>query len=274
MIISSIFPHHGEEPPISGTHGSGTVFFSYCTLKCCFCQNYQISHEYEGQRYSVDDLSRQLLYLQSQKCHNINLVTATHFLPWILRAIKNASDEGLNIPIVYNSGGYEEIEVIKHLDGIVDIYLPDMKYGNNKSASLYSKAPNYVSVNQQIIREMFRQTGPLQTDDMGIAKRGMCIRHLILPGNLQYSKEIVTFLLHHFDPEDISISLMAQYQPLFHAKKYEEINRWVKKEEYSETKTMFLSAGFQGFYQEYESMNQKFVIDFKTRKRERLTGNE
>ena len=141
MVISSIFPHHGEEPPISGTLGSGTVFFSYCSLKCCFCQNHQISHEYEGRSFSETELAGKLISLQELGCHNINLVTPTHFLPWILRSLQIAAKRGLNIPLVYNSSGYELTGVIKLLDGIVDIYLPDMKYGSDEPAMKYSQAP-------------------------------------------------------------------------------------------------------------------------------------
>jgi putative pyruvate formate lyase activating enzyme len=271
LILSSLFPHHGEEPPLSGVNGSGTVFFSYCTLKCCFCQNYQISHEYEGRPYTTEEFTEQLIHLQEQKCHNINLVTATHFLPWVLRSIRLAAERGLIIPIVYNCGGYERVDVLKILDGIVDIYLPDMKYGSDSEAARYSHAPDYVTVNQHAIREMFRQTGPLRLDSEGIAKRGLCIRHLVLPGNIQSSKEIIGFLTRHFDPDDLTISLMAQYRPLHNADKHEAINRRITREEYEETQSLFLNAGFSGFFQEYEQLDKQYVIDFTKRKSERLS---
>ncbi|MBN1602412.1 MAG: hypothetical protein JW915_12440 [Chitinispirillaceae bacterium] len=274
MIISSIFAHHGEEPPVSGSKGSGTVFFSYCTLKCCFCQNYQISHEYEGVRYTEQELAEALLRLQNEGCHNINLVTATHFLPWVLKSLKIAAEKGLEIPIVYNCGGYERVEIIKLLDGVVDIYLPDMKYGTSQAAAQFSHAADYVECNRNAIREMFRQTGPLRINKEGLAKRGLCIRHLILPGNVQGSSSIVAFLKEHFDPEDITISLMAQYSPLYKAMETDSINRRITEDEYEVTKNEFSVAGFDGFFQEFEKMNENFIIDFKTRKSERLIEEE
>ena len=270
MVISSIFPHHGEEPPISGTMGSGTVFFSYCSLKCCFCQNHQISHEYEGKSFSEIELAGKLISLQELGCHNINLVTPAHFLPWILRSLQIAAKRGLNIPLVYNSSGYELTKVIKLLDGIVDIYLPDMKYGSDEPAVKYSRAPDYTEVNRETVREMFRQTGPLKTDDNGIAYRGLCIRHLILPGNQSYSREILQFLKSVFDPSDISISLMAQYRPLYKASEFPLINRTLTSEEYEIVSREFIDAGFGGFYQEIEQIDKNFLIDFKNRKEERL----
>jgi putative pyruvate formate lyase activating enzyme len=270
LVISSIFAHHGEEPPISGSGGSGTVFFSYCTLKCCFCQNYQLSHEYEGKIYTEEEFAGELTKLQNAGCHNINLVTATHFLPWILQSVRMASMAGLHIPIVYNCGGYERPEIIKLLDGVIDIYLPDMKYGSNQAATLFSHAPDYTEFNQESIREMFRQVGPLRLDNNGIAKRGLCIRHLVLPENIQNSNAVIAFLKKYFDPEDISISLMAQYNPLYNAKSFPSINRRIAEEEYEKTKAEFIEAGFNGFFQEYEKMNQNFIIDFKTRKSQRL----
>ena len=274
MVISSIFPHHGEEPPISGNNGSGTVFFSYCTLKCCFCQNYQISHEFEGRVFTIKELSAKFLNLQKLGCHNINLVTATHFLPWIVRALKGAASEGLTIPIVYNCGGYENSSVVKVLDSIVDIYLPDMKYGHNLYAGRYSNAPDYVETNLNTIKEMFHQTGPLRIDSKGIAYRGLCIRHLVLPENTSASERIFEFLKTNFDPQDIYVSLMAQYRPLYKAKKFREISKPVTVPEYEQVKQMFIDAGFEGFYQEISQMDRSFIIDFKKRKEERLTGNK
>jgi putative pyruvate formate lyase activating enzyme len=274
MVISSIFPHHGEEPPISGSNGSGTVFFSYCTLKCCFCQNYQISHEFEGTMFTVKELAAKFLHLQKLGCHNINLVTATHFLPWIIRSLKEAADDGLSIPVVYNCGGYENSSVIAILDGIVDIYLPDMKYGDNLYAGKYSNAPDYVEANLKAIKEMFRQTGPLRIDNDGIAYRGLCIRHLVLPENNSASDRIFEFLKSSFDPHDIYVSLMAQYRPLYKAKKFSEIGKPITVQEYEQVKQMFIDEGFEGFYQELSQMDQSFIIDFKKRKEERLTGDD
>ncbi len=273
MIISSIFPHHGEEPPISGENGSGTVFFSYCTLKCCFCQNYQISHEHEGKPCSIEEMAEKMLHLQKLGCHNINLVTATHFLPWVVKALKIAAKKGLNLPIVYNCGGYELSSTISLLSGIVDIYLPDMKYGVENAATEYSGAPDYVQINREAIREMFRQTGPLCLYSNGTAWRGLCIRHLVLPGNFESSRLICEFLCSVFDPEDISISLMAQYTPLYKANQFEPLRDTLSLESYSIIINQFISAGFSGYYQEFEQLDKSFLINFKSHKDKPLTGH-
>ena len=270
LVISSIFPHHGEEPPISGSGGSGTVFFTHCTLKCLFCQNYQISHLAEGRPYTPSELAGKMLSLQSMGCHNINLVTATHFLPWVVRALKEAAACGLMVPVVYNCGGYELASVMSLLSGIVDIYLPDMKYGGNAPAERYSQAPDYATVNREAIREMFRQVGPLRSDESGIAYRGLCIRHLVLPDGVAETQAVVDFLTSAFDPHDLYISLMAQYRPLHRAEEFPEINRRVTAEEYEPLRQKFIKAGFGGFYQDVSLMNDKFIIDFKKRKSERL----
>ena len=270
LVISSIFPHHGEEPPISGSGGSGTVFFTHCTLKCVFCQNYQISHLAEGKTYTPSELAGKMLRLQSMGCHNINLVTATHFLPWVVRALKEAAAGGLTVPVVYNCGGYELASVMSLLSGIVDIYLPDMKYGNDLSANRFSGAADYVAVNRAAVREMFRQAGPLRTDNNGIAYRGLCIRHLVLPDGAAGTDGVFDFLTSTFDPHDLSISLMAQYRPMYRAGEYPGINRPVTDGEYEPLRQKFIEAGFDGFYQDVSLMDDKFIIDFKKRKTERL----
>ncbi len=272
LVVSSIFPHHGEEPPLSGTGGSGTVFFTHCTLKCVFCQNYQISHEQEGRPFSVEELARKMLHLQELGCHNINLVTPTHFLPWILRSLKIAAGGGLRLPIVYNCGGYELVETIDLLTDVVDIWLPDMKYGDNVPGERYSAAPDYVEVNQAAIRRMFRQVGPLRCDAKGIAERGLCIRHLVLPNDQSASCAVLDFLTNTFDPQDIFISLMAQYRPLYRAEHHASIGRRVSPEEFEAVKREFIAAGLEGFYQEPEKIDTTFVIDFTRRKEEPLTG--
>jgi putative pyruvate formate lyase activating enzyme len=272
LYISSIFPHHGEEPPISGSRGSGTVFFSYCSLRCCFCQNFQISQEEEGEPYTPERLSEKMIGLQGAGVHNINLVTPTHFLPWILKSIRLAAQKGLTVPIVWNSSGYELVEALGPLRGIVDIYLPDMKYGSDESSMRYCGAPDYMEANQAAIREMFRQVGPLKTDSSGIAYRGMCIRHLVLPEGRAYSENVLDFLGKTFDPADISISLMAQYRPMFKANQFSELRRGVTRQEYGAVQDRCEQAGFNGFYQEIVRLDESFCIDFKTRKQEPLTG--
>lgn len=273
MIISSIFPHHGEEPSISGVRGSGTVFFSRCTMRCVFCQNHQISQGAEGDPCSVEELAEKMLWLQAMGCHNINLVTPTHFLPWILDSLYKACKAGLTIPVVYNCGGYEAAETLEILDGIVDIYLPDMKYGDDEAARLYSGAEDYVRINQEAIRIMFRQVGPLRTNAQGVAYRGLCIRHLVLPNELAGSELIEHFLQSHFDPQDICISLMAQYRPLHKAKDIPQLARRTSLQEYEKAKELFISAGFGGYYQEADKLDTSFCIDFSTRKNEPLGGD-
>jgi putative pyruvate formate lyase activating enzyme len=272
LVVSSIFPHHGEEPPLSGTGGSGTVFFTHCTLKCVFCQNYQISHEQEGRTFAVEELARKLLGLQEKGCHNVNLVTATHFLPWVLRALRRAAQSGLSIPVVYNCGGYELEETIDLLKDVVDIWLPDMKYGRGEPARLYSQAPDYVEINRAAVRRMFRQVGPLRGDEAGIARRGLCIRHLVLPNDQSASRDVLAFLQAVFDPQDVFISLMAQYRPLYGADRHALIGTRVDAREYETIRRDFIAAGFEGFYQDPEKLDTAFVIDFKTRKEESLTG--
>jgi putative pyruvate formate lyase activating enzyme len=272
LILSSIFPHHGEEPPFTGTGGSGTVFFTHCTLKCVFCQNYQISHQCEGKPFTEAELAAKMLRLQNLGCHNINLVTATHFLPWVMRALRIAADSGLTLPVVYNCGGYESIETIDLLKDVVDIWLPDMKYGRNELARLYSKTSDYVEINQAAIRCMFRQVGPLRCDADGIAYRGLCIRHLVLPNDQSASREILMFLKNTFDPQDVSISLMAQYRPLFGARRHDLIGKRVEPQFYEQIKQGFIKACFEVFYQESEKLDTTFVIDFTERKEEPLTG--
>jgi putative pyruvate formate lyase activating enzyme len=273
LVISSIFPHHGEEPPLSGTGGSGAVFFTHCTLKCVFCQNYQLSHEAEGRVFSEGELAQKMLRLQALGCHNINLVTATHFLPWVLRALRLAAAAGLTLPIVYNCGGYERVETIDLLKDVVDIWLPDMKYGNNRPARSYSNAADYVEVNRASVRRMFRQVGPLRVGGAdGLAERGLIIRHLVLPNGQSASRDVLRFLTDTFDPADISVSLMAQYRPLYRAACHPPIREALDASEYEAIKAEFIAAGFEGFYQLPEELDTAFVIDFTKRKEEPLTG--
>jgi putative pyruvate formate lyase activating enzyme len=272
LFISSIFPHHGEEPPLSGIGGSGTVFFSYCTLRCVFCQNWQISWEGEGESYTAARLAERFIWLQSQGCHNINLVTASHFLPWVLRALHDAASKGLSIPIVYNCGGYESAATIAVLESVVDIWLPDMKYGDNGPAKAYSTAGDYVEVNREAIRAMFRQVGPLKVDRNNIAGRGLIIRHLVLPNSMSGSESIAEYLSQTYDPADITISLMAQYRPLHRAAEFQDIASPLTQSEYERIKTLFVDLGFEGFYQESDRLDSSFCIDFTKRKSERLRG--
>ena len=228
--IASWNLHHGEEPPISGQRGSGTIFFSGCSLRCCFCQNYPISQLGNGKEVTTAELAEYMLLLQKRGAHNINLVTPTHFIPQAVEALRIAVSGGLRIPIVYNSSGYECIETLKALDGIVDIYLPDMKYGNNECAVRYSRVGNYVEVNRAAIKEMYRQVGNLRVDEEGIALRGLIIRHLVLPGNLKNTEEVLRFIGEHMP--DVPLSLMGQFFPAHKAHSIPELARKLNHREY------------------------------------------
>ena len=230
-IVASWNPHFGEEPPISGYLGSGTIFFTNCTLSCCFCQNYPLSQLGEGNEETEDSLSRMMLRLQEKGCHNINFVTPTHFVPQILKGLLSAIPQGLKIPLVYNTSGYEAIETLKLLDGIVDIYMPDLKYGDDQGGRIYSKVPDYFSKIKIALKEMHRQVGNLELDREGIAKKGLLIRHLILPKDLAKSENVLNFIAKEVSP-DTYISLMAQYFPANRAPEIPELNRRITREEY------------------------------------------
>ncbi len=243
-VVSSYNPHYGEEPPISGIYGSGTIFFTNCTMRCIYCQNYPISQLGNGKEVSVDDLAFMMLYLQKKSCHNINFVTPTHFVPQILKALKLAIKRGFKLPLVYNTSGYESIEILKLLDGIVDIYLPDMKYADEKVAFKYSGIKNYPEINQSAIKEMYRQVGDLKTDKMGIAYRGVLIRHLVLPYNLAGSKKILDFLKKEVSLT-ITIGIMSQYFPAYKAVDDPKLKYRITPEEYNEVVEYALSLGFK-----------------------------
>ncbi len=251
-VIASVSPHHGEEPPLSGAKGSGTVFFTNCNLRCVYCQNYPISQMGNGAERTPGELACQMLWLQEQGCHNLNLVTPTHFMPQILQALSIAKERGFNLPIVWNTSGYESIETLRLLDGIVDIYLPDLRYGDDKAAVQYSVAPHYVEVNRAAVQEMYRQVGNLVTDEHGIAKRGLIIRHLILPGGLSGTESVMKFLAEEIS-EDVFISLMSQYFPAYRSSDHEEINRRINEKEYDEAYDIKMRYGLKnGWVQDIE----------------------
>ncbi len=229
--VSSYGPHHGEEEPLRGWRGSGTIFFTRCSLRCQYCQNHDISQTDLGDLMEPEALAALTLELQGLGCHNINLVSPTHVVPHILAAVLIAARAGLRLPLVYNTGGYDLLAALQLLDGVVDIYMPDMKYANAQVALHYSKIRRYPEVNQAAVREMHRQVGDLQLDERGLARRGLLVRHLILPNGLAGSEQVL-----HFLAEEISINtyvnLMNQYRPAFQANYYPRINRPVKSEEY------------------------------------------
>jgi len=247
-FISSWGPHFGEERPLVGYYGSGTIFFGYCNLGCIYCQNWTISHLGEGQEMSYEELANIMLNLQRSGCHNINLVTPTHQMPMILHSIFLAKNLGLNLPIVYNCGGYESLELLKTLDGIIDIYMPDFKYSDPEMGLKYSKAKDYPQVARAAIKEMHRQVGVLKVDEWGIirkgllAYRGLLIRHLVLPNNIAGTKEFVKFIADEIS-KDTYVNIMNQYRPCYKARDYPELNRRITNKEYTEAIQAALDAG-------------------------------
>jgi len=232
--VSDAFPHFGEEPPLVGKKGSGTIFFSNCGLRCVFCQNYKISIEGEGVEISDERLADLMIKLQKVGCHNINLVTPTHYVPNIVNALRMAIKNGLHIPLVYNTSGYETLETLQLLDGIIDIYLPDCKYMKPEYAAKYSsEAYSYPYYAQIALKEMHRQVGVLQINQKGIAVRGLMIRHLIIPNRISGTEKFLRFIAENF-PKNTYINLMAQYRPEYKAFDYPEIARRLKRSEYQE----------------------------------------
>lgn len=251
--IASCAVHHGEEPPLSGTRGSGTIFFSNCTLSCVFCQNYPISQLGNGNPVSVEDLARHMLVLQDKGVHNINFVTPTHVVPMIVDAVTRARRGGLTLPLVYNSSGYESVRTLRLLDGIIDIYLPDAKYSDPAAGLRYSAAPNYPAVNAAALEEMFRQVGVLQCDDDGIARRGLVVRHLVLPDNIAGTDAVLSFIAQRLSPH-VHVSLMAQYHPAHACASYPEINRRITRAEYRAALTLLEKHGIEnGWQQQWQS---------------------
>jgi putative pyruvate formate lyase activating enzyme len=232
-MISSAFSHFGEEPPLVGSHGSGTIFLTHCNLRCVFCQNYDISHLGEGKPITASELAQYMIGLQQRGCHNINFVTPTQYVPQIVAALPEAIELGLTVPLVYNCGGYESLEVIKLLDGIFDIYMPDTKFTQEEYAARYSNAPDYPQVLQEVLREMHRQVGDLVLDEQGVASHGLLIRHLVMPHGVAGTREIMTFIAQHVS-SDSYVNIMDQYRPLYRAGEYLEIDRPISSREYRE----------------------------------------
>ena len=243
-IVSSYGPHFGEESPLVGKHGSGTIFFTYCNLRCIFCQNYTISQLGEGSPVNREELAAMMLSLQTKGCHNINLVSPTHVVPYILDALELAVSKGLYLPLVYNSGGYDSLETLELLDGIVDIYMPDMKYSDDKIAEELSGIKDYPSINKAAIREMQRQVGDLQIDEQGIARRGLLVRHLVLPNRLAGTQEVVRFLTHEVSTNTY-LNIMSQYHPCYKAYDMPSLARPVSRDEFAEAIDL---AHQQGLY--------------------------
>jgi len=235
--------HFGEEPPLVGKKGAGTIFFSGCNLRCVYCQNYQIFQQNIGKKYSIQELADIMLKLQNQDALNIDLVTPTIWADQIKRAILKAKKQGLSIPIIWNSNAHEKVEMIKRMKGLIDIYLPDFKYGNNDLALKYSNVENYVEKAKESIKEMFHQVGNLKLTKDKIAKKGLIVRHLVLPDNIENSLKVLGYI-KEID-KDIYINLMSQYEPVYKVKKFPEINRNIKKKEFEKIFNYALKLGFK-----------------------------
>ncbi|MBI5665306.1 MAG: radical SAM protein [Nitrospirae bacterium] len=244
-IVSSYNPHFGEEAPLVGSRGSGTIFFTRCNLGCLFCQNWTISHLGEGSEISFDALADIMIVLQKDySCHNINFVTPTHQVPMILRALDIAIDKGLNVPLVYNCGGYETPETLEILDGIIDIYMPDFKYADTGPAERYSKARDYPETAKAAIREMHKQVGDLVMNERGIALRGLLVRHLVLPEGLAGTEEVVRFLAEEISPNTYT-NIMAQYYPCYKASEHPPLDRRITSDEYRKAVKAACNAGLK-----------------------------
>ena len=240
--VGSYFPHFGEEDCLRGWKGSGTIFFSYCNLRCVFCQNFDLSWEGLGRPANPDDLARMMLELQTRGCHNINFVTPEHVVPQMLEGLYLAIGRGLHLPVVYNTSAYDSMESLELLDGVVDIYMPDFKFWDPENAKWLAKAKDYPEVARRTVKEMYRQVGELQTDQNGLARRGLLVRHLVMPGGLAGTRQIMRFLARELSPNTY-VNIMAQYRPEGRADRYEAINRCISGDEFEEALTIAREEG-------------------------------
>ena len=258
-VIARAALHYWEEPCISGKNGSGTVFFSGCNLRCVYCQNYEISNSVKGKEITTDRLKEIYKELIAQGAHNINLVTPGHYTNAILKSL----DEKLPVPVVYNTNGYDCVENIKKFEGKIQIYLPDLKYSDDLLAEKLSHAPNYFSTAKTAILEMFRQTGPYELDEEGMMKKGVIIRHLLLPGNVENTLKVIDFVATAFKPGDVCFSLMRQYTPHGDIAGFPFLNRRVTSEEYEKVEEYLFNSGIEdGFLQDEESANEEYIPPF------------
>ncbi len=266
--IALVSIHNWEEPSISGEKGSGTVFFSGCNLRCAFCQNHDISHGNFGKEISDERLAEIFIEQQKRGVHNINLVSGAHFLPNIINALKKAKDMGLSIPVVYNSNGYESVESLKSLEGLIDIYIPDLKYASDEYAKKYSSASNYFETALSAIKEMVRQVGKNTFDENGIMQKGVIIRHLVLPSLKNDSIKVIDAIKENFG-DSVYVSIMSQYTPVYRAKEFKEINRRITTLEYEKVTDHFLDIGLKnGYVQKRSSATSDYTPKFD------LTGVE
>ncbi|HID39648.1 MAG TPA: radical SAM protein [Calditrichaeota bacterium] len=264
--ITSVCDHHGEEPVLSGTNGSGTVFFGSCNLRCVFCQNWQISQDkayFKSQVLSFDEAARAIVDLQNRYgVHNINFVSPSHFVPQMVRIIYEAIPLGLHVPIVYNSNGYDSLKALRLLDGIIDIYLPDFKYFDDSLAMRYSQARGYSIFAKEAVKEMYRQVGLLQVDKNGIAQKGLLIRHLILPNDLASSEEVLRWIAQELSPQ-VAVSLMSQYYPAHRAQKVPLLSRGITYSEYRKAADVLDELGMQNGFRQEMSAPFFYQPDFK-----------
>lgn len=254
LEFSSSGPHFREEDVLVGGFGSGAIFLTSCSLSCVFCQNYQISQLRQGEVVSLNDFANIMLSLEKRGCHNINFVTPTHFIPQILQAVLIAEERGLNIPLVYNSSGYDSVEVLRLLEGVIDIYMPDAKYADEEVALRYSNAPNYPNIMKDALKEMHRQVGDLSLDEEGIATRGLLVRHLVLPNDLAGTAGIMHFLATEIS-KNTYVNIMDQYRPCYKAYLYPEVNRLITQAEYERAVELARKEGLhRGFRRGQPSM--------------------
>ena len=260
--IAKFSLHKYEEPCVSGKNGSGTVFFSNCNLKCVFCQNYEISQLGKGTEIAIEQLANIFIKLQEMKANNINLVSPTSYAVQIIEAIKIAKNNGLEIPIIYNSNGYENIDTIRLLNGYIDIYLPDLKYADDELAKKYSKIDNYFEIATNAIIEMYKQVGGVVLDENGLIKKGVIVRHLILPNNIENSKKVLNWINENLS-KDIFVSIMAQYFPTYKATEETDLNRKLNRKEYERIIKYFDKLNIEnGYIQEIEENEKKYVPDW------------
>ena len=258
--IYSFGLHHGEEPPISGCYGSGAIFFAHCCMQCVYCQNYQFSQLSDKDERSIDDLAQIMVKLQAMQAHNINFVSPTHYSLQILQSIDIAKKKGLNIPLVFNTGGYDSQETIKAFKDVADVYIVDMKYSNDEYAIKFSSSPGYININRKIVQEMYAQVGALEMDSNGIAKKGLIIRCLVLPNNISGTIETLEWIKNNIS-QKVHISLMSQYYPVYSASKYEQINRKITVDEYEIVKDKLYELGLSnGWIQDQpQTMGDSFA---------------
>jgi len=265
-IVSAVCAHQGEEPAISGSKGSGTIFFGNCNMRCIYCQNYQISQDWEKQKTKEMDchtLAEKMLYLQDElNCHNINFVSPSHFVPQLVRAILEAVPMGLHIPLIYNTNGYDSIASLKELNGIINVYLPDCKYASAKWAEKFSGTKNYVTRARQAIKEMYKQVGDLVVDEFGIAQWGLIVRHLILPNGLAENEKTLTWLAQEISPA-VTVSIMSQYSPIHKAKQAPLLSRKISIAEYDTVLRLLTDIGLENGWVQKMEASENYLPDFE-----------